>query len=98
MMERWLAEIEGIQTNQSRMQHAQAVREFSETQTASCTVDKIDRRAAGNRQRYAPHKRRIAKHFESKDRFPIIHVAMANKTRICRGKSMARPRRFHSAK
>lgn len=47
MMERWLAEIEGIQTNQSRMQHAQAVREFSETQPPSCTVDEIDRRVAG---------------------------------------------------
>jgi integrase len=46
-MERWLKEIEGVQTKQSRMQHALAVREFAQTQPPSSTVRRVDRRAAG---------------------------------------------------
>jgi integrase len=46
-MERWLKEIEGVQTKQSRMQHALAVREFAQTQPPSCTVRGVDRRTAG---------------------------------------------------
>lgn len=46
-MKGWLKEIEGVQTAQSRMQHALAVREFAQTQPPSCTVQRVDRRAAG---------------------------------------------------
>ncbi|GJE52038.1 Tyrosine recombinase XerC [Methylobacterium tardum] len=46
-MERWLKEIEGFQTKQSRMQHALAVREFAQTQPPNCPVRRVDRRAAG---------------------------------------------------
>ncbi|MBP1180902.1 tyrosine-type recombinase/integrase [Methylobacterium sp. PvR107] len=42
-----MKEIEGVQTKQSRMQHALAVREFAQTQPLSCTVRRVDRRAAG---------------------------------------------------
>jgi hypothetical protein len=46
-MERWLKEIEGVQTKQSRMQHALAVREFARTQPQRLTVRRVDRRTAG---------------------------------------------------
>ncbi|MGH1587290.1 DUF6538 domain-containing protein [Methylobacterium phyllosphaerae] len=47
-MERWLEEIEGVQTKQSRMQHALAVREFARTQPPNCSVRRVDRRNACN--------------------------------------------------
>lgn len=46
-MERWLKEIEGAQTKQSRMQHALAVREFAQTQSSSVGVRRVDRHTAG---------------------------------------------------
>jgi hypothetical protein len=46
-MERWLKEIEGVQTKQSRMQHAVAVREFAQTQPPNRPVRRVDRRVAG---------------------------------------------------
>ncbi|MGH1570301.1 hypothetical protein ACRAWG_06080 [Methylobacterium sp. P31] len=47
MMERWLKEIEGTQTKQSRLQHAVAVRDFFQTQPQSRAVSRVDRRVAG---------------------------------------------------
>ena len=40
MMTRWLKEIEGVQTKQSLMQHVLAVKEFAQSQSANCTVDR----------------------------------------------------------
>ena len=48
MMTRWLKEIEGVQTKQSLMQHALAIREFAQSQPTNCTVDRISRRIAGD--------------------------------------------------
>jgi len=47
MVGRWLSEIEGVQTKQSVTQHVLAINEFAQSQTASCTVDRINRRTAG---------------------------------------------------
>ena len=46
-MERWLIEIQEVQTKQSRMQHALAIREFARTQPIDLDVRKVDRRMAG---------------------------------------------------
>lgn len=46
-LERWLKEIDGVQTKQSRMQHALAVREFAQTQPSNYAVRGVDRRTAG---------------------------------------------------
>lgn len=47
LMEQWLKEIEGVQKKQSLLQHALAVREFTQTQPPNCGVLKVDRRRAG---------------------------------------------------
>ncbi|WP_082494573.1 tyrosine-type recombinase/integrase [Methylobacterium sp. Leaf108] len=47
MMERWLGEIEGTQKKQSLMQHALAVKEFTESHTQKIAVHKVNRLKAG---------------------------------------------------